>query len=68
MIAIIHDLAIVWICGIPVAFLVFGWIIASAPPLIRFHVLRWPYVFWCVAWPASLAVVAYRTGRQWWQR
>ena len=68
MIALAHTLAVVWLCGIPVAFLVFGWIIRRAPPLVRFHFRREPYALWCVGWPAAVFVITWRSITQWWMR
>lgn len=68
MTALAHTLAVVWLCGIPVAALVFGWIIAKAPPVMRYHFKRSSYVFWCVAWPFAAFVITWRTITQWWMR
>ncbi len=68
MIALAGDIATVWICGIPIAAIAFGYMISKAPPVVRFYSWRRPYVFWCVAWPFALAAWSWGIFRQWWLR
>lgn len=67
----IHALSIavqIWLCGIPVAFLVLGVIYSQVHPLVRVALRSSSYVLWCVAWPWALGIIALNTARAWWQR
>lgn len=68
MIQFLSAIVTVWVWGIPVAGLVLGALIAMASPLNRRYMQRNHYAFWCVAWPAAMAVLVFRTGRARWHR
>jgi hypothetical protein len=68
LIAAIRVAVEIWAWGIPVAGVALGVLIAKASPLNRRYMQRNHYAFWCVAWPAALAVLVFRTLRAWWHR
>jgi hypothetical protein len=68
MIQLAEVIVKIWLVGIPLAALLFGSIYMRMPPLLRWGFRGSPYVFWCIAWPWTLAVWSWRTGRAWWLR
>lgn len=68
MIAAIRSAVEVWIYSIPVAGIVFGAVVAKAPPLHRRRLRQRHYIFWCMAWPWAVAVLAFQIVRAWWLR
>ena len=68
MIQILSTIVTIWAWGVPVAGIVFGFVVSGAPAQIRWSIMRRHYVFWCIAWPMTAGVLAFRFGRLWWNR